>query len=270
MPRSAKRDRFQLIDAMGSCGPYPGLNGWRATRGWPREFVAPAGFRGMSDYNGDCIAGIPFHPFPRPGCRPASPRHRRTAWTKRSSRALEGLVTRAGDGPRDASTSSTRTSEPSSRSTSGHARASSSTLGDASATSPGTAGGSSPARRSSWTRSTSFRRKRESERRFAERIGLKSNVSIPLSVGGRLVSVIATGTFAPRRRWSPEVVERVRIVGRDPRERRRPEAPRPRAREEPRGGPAPAGPARWPRTTSSARSSAPRTTSRRSSARARR
>jgi transcriptional regulator with GAF, ATPase, and Fis domain len=51
------------------------------------------------------------------------------------------------------------------------------------------------------------------ERRFAERVGLKSNLTIPLSVGGRLVSVIATGSFAGPRDWSPEVIERVRIVG---------------------------------------------------------
>ena len=51
------------------------------------------------------------------------------------------------------------------------------------------------------------------ERRFAERAGLKSNVTVPVSVGGRLVSVVATGTFTSPRSWSSEVVERVRIVG---------------------------------------------------------
>ena len=52
----------------------------------------------------------------------------------------------------------------------------------------------------------------QAERRWAEP-RLQSNVSIPLSVGGRLVSVIATGTFREPRRWSPEVVEQLRIVG---------------------------------------------------------
>jgi len=51
------------------------------------------------------------------------------------------------------------------------------------------------------------------ERRFAERVGLKSNLTIPVSVAGRLVSVIATGSFAAPRGWPVEVVERVRIVG---------------------------------------------------------
>ena len=53
----------------------------------------------------------------------------------------------------------------------------------------------------------------EAERQFAEKIGLKSNLTLPLSVGGRLVSVIATGSFSEPRPWSPEVVERVRLVG---------------------------------------------------------
>ena len=51
------------------------------------------------------------------------------------------------------------------------------------------------------------------ERRWAEARGLWSHVSIPLSVGGRLVSVVATGSFREPRRWSQEDVERVRIVG---------------------------------------------------------
>jgi transcriptional regulator with GAF, ATPase, and Fis domain len=53
----------------------------------------------------------------------------------------------------------------------------------------------------------------EAERRFCERVGMMSNVSIPVSVGGRLVSVIATGSFAAPRSWAPDDVERVRIVG---------------------------------------------------------
>jgi len=53
----------------------------------------------------------------------------------------------------------------------------------------------------------------ESELRYARGVGLKSNVTIPLSVGGRLVSVIATGTFRLERAWPPEDVDRIRIVG---------------------------------------------------------
>ena len=51
------------------------------------------------------------------------------------------------------------------------------------------------------------------ERLWAEALGLQSHVSIPLSVGGRLVSVVATGSFRETRRWTPEDVERLRIVG---------------------------------------------------------
>ncbi|MBK9088222.1 MAG: sigma 54-interacting transcriptional regulator [Holophagales bacterium] len=53
----------------------------------------------------------------------------------------------------------------------------------------------------------------EAERRFCDRVGMKSNVTIPVSVGGRLISVIATGTFTAPRRWTPDDVERLRIVG---------------------------------------------------------
>jgi len=53
----------------------------------------------------------------------------------------------------------------------------------------------------------------QAERRFMKRTGMKSNVSVPVSFGGRQLSVIATGTFADWRTWSPEVVEQVRIVG---------------------------------------------------------
>jgi transcriptional regulator with GAF, ATPase, and Fis domain len=53
----------------------------------------------------------------------------------------------------------------------------------------------------------------DAERAYARRIGMKSNLTIPLSVGGRLISVVATGSFRETRPWSPDDVERVRIVG---------------------------------------------------------
>jgi transcriptional regulator with GAF, ATPase, and Fis domain len=53
----------------------------------------------------------------------------------------------------------------------------------------------------------------EAERRYVKSVGMKSNVTIPLSVGGRLVSVIATGAFRLERAWPPMDVDRIRIVG---------------------------------------------------------
>jgi formate hydrogenlyase transcriptional activator len=51
------------------------------------------------------------------------------------------------------------------------------------------------------------------EREMAQRTGLKSNLTIPIMVGGRHVLVLATGAIREFRAWPDEVVERVRLVG---------------------------------------------------------
>ena len=53
----------------------------------------------------------------------------------------------------------------------------------------------------------------EAERRFMERSGLKASASVPVSFGGRILCVVASGSFSDREPWSPEAVEQLRIVG---------------------------------------------------------
>jgi transcriptional regulator with GAF, ATPase, and Fis domain len=51
-----------------------------------------------------------------------------------------------------------------------------------------------------------------SEKDYARRIGMKSNLSIPVSIGGRLVCALAVGTFRQSREWPEPLVERVRLI----------------------------------------------------------
>jgi transcriptional regulator with GAF, ATPase, and Fis domain len=51
------------------------------------------------------------------------------------------------------------------------------------------------------------------EREMVRRTGLKSNLTVPIAVGGQHVLVLATGAVREFRAWPDEVVERVRLVG---------------------------------------------------------
>ena len=51
------------------------------------------------------------------------------------------------------------------------------------------------------------------EKAMVGRTGLKSNLTVPIAVGGRHVLVLETGAIREFRAWPDEVVERVRLVG---------------------------------------------------------
>src|SRR6266478_7065812 len=51
------------------------------------------------------------------------------------------------------------------------------------------------------------------EKEVVQRTGLKSNLTVPIVVGGRHLLVLATGAIREFRAWPDEVVERVRLVG---------------------------------------------------------
>jgi formate hydrogenlyase transcriptional activator len=51
------------------------------------------------------------------------------------------------------------------------------------------------------------------EKGMVRRTGLKSNLTVPIAVGGQHVLVLATGAIREYRVWPVEVVERVRLVG---------------------------------------------------------
>jgi transcriptional regulator with GAF, ATPase, and Fis domain len=51
------------------------------------------------------------------------------------------------------------------------------------------------------------------ERDYVRASGFKSNLTIPIAVGGRYVCAIATGTFRDHCEWDEVTIERVRIVG---------------------------------------------------------
>jgi len=53
----------------------------------------------------------------------------------------------------------------------------------------------------------------DAERAYIERVGMRSNLSVPIAVGGRFVCALATGAFGAPRAWSDSDVERVRVVG---------------------------------------------------------
>ena len=51
------------------------------------------------------------------------------------------------------------------------------------------------------------------EKAYARRLGLQSNLTTPIRVGGQLVCALATDAFRMPREWPDPVVERVRLVG---------------------------------------------------------
>jgi formate hydrogenlyase transcriptional activator len=53
----------------------------------------------------------------------------------------------------------------------------------------------------------------EGERAYTRASGMKSNLSVPIAVGGRHVCALATGTFREYRTWDGETIDRVRLVG---------------------------------------------------------
>jgi len=50
------------------------------------------------------------------------------------------------------------------------------------------------------------------ERAYVRDVGIKSNLTIPVSIGGRLVCALAVGSFRHAREWSDPLVERVRLI----------------------------------------------------------
>ena len=50
------------------------------------------------------------------------------------------------------------------------------------------------------------------ERDYIARTGMKANLTIPVSIGGRLVSAMAIGTFREARTWPDPLVERVGLI----------------------------------------------------------
>jgi formate hydrogenlyase transcriptional activator len=50
------------------------------------------------------------------------------------------------------------------------------------------------------------------ERAFVRRQGMKSNLTVPVSLGGRLVSALSVGTLKRYRDWPDPLVERVRLI----------------------------------------------------------
>jgi len=51
------------------------------------------------------------------------------------------------------------------------------------------------------------------ERDYCRRVGLKSNLAIPLRVGGRVVAIIAFSAFQQTRPWPPDLILRLKLVG---------------------------------------------------------
>jgi len=51
------------------------------------------------------------------------------------------------------------------------------------------------------------------EREMVHRTGLKSNLTVPIVVGGRYVCVLATGAIREFRAWPEQIVDRVRLIG---------------------------------------------------------
>ena len=50
------------------------------------------------------------------------------------------------------------------------------------------------------------------ERAYVRNVGIKSNLTIPVSIGGRLVCALAVGSFRHAREWPDPLVERVRLI----------------------------------------------------------
>jgi formate hydrogenlyase transcriptional activator len=53
----------------------------------------------------------------------------------------------------------------------------------------------------------------EGERTYTRSVGMRSNLSVPIAVGGHFVCALATGTFREYRTWDAETIDRVRLVG---------------------------------------------------------
>ena len=53
----------------------------------------------------------------------------------------------------------------------------------------------------------------EEERAYVHASGMKSNLSVPIAVGGRYVCALANGTFRESRTWDEETIEQARLVG---------------------------------------------------------
>jgi transcriptional regulator with GAF, ATPase, and Fis domain len=50
------------------------------------------------------------------------------------------------------------------------------------------------------------------ERRYSARVGMKSNLTVPVLIGGRLVTALAVGSFQRHREWPDPLVDRVRLI----------------------------------------------------------
>jgi transcriptional regulator with GAF, ATPase, and Fis domain len=53
----------------------------------------------------------------------------------------------------------------------------------------------------------------EAEGAYVRAVGMKSNLTVPVAVGGRYVCALATGAFREHRTWDEETIDRVRLVG---------------------------------------------------------
>src|SRR6266446_8680257 len=51
------------------------------------------------------------------------------------------------------------------------------------------------------------------EKEMVQRTGLKSNLTVPIVIGGRHVCVLATGAVREFRAWPDQIVDRVRLIG---------------------------------------------------------
>jgi formate hydrogenlyase transcriptional activator len=52
----------------------------------------------------------------------------------------------------------------------------------------------------------------EAERNYVRRTGIKSNLTVPVLIGGRLVAALAVGSFQREREWPEPLVDRVRLI----------------------------------------------------------
>ena len=50
------------------------------------------------------------------------------------------------------------------------------------------------------------------ERTYVRQAGMKSNLTVPVLIGGQLVGALAVGTFRHRREWPEPLVDRVRLL----------------------------------------------------------